>query len=168
MTVSENVKVYGTVNFKRLFRVDGTIEGEIVAPAEVNHFIGECSPMVLNLLWCLISLQARLIVGTNGSVVGDLKNLDAILVEGSVTGDIDVRSVCLRETAVVKGNIKCRFIEVRPNAKIVGHVNVVEAPEVVPEPPTPIPTVLLFVILFLLFAMVDCICNMLEKCVDDY
>ena len=37
MVISENVRVTGLVTFKRLFRVDGTVEGKLDAPKDVRY-----------------------------------------------------------------------------------------------------------------------------------
>ena len=37
MTISENVKLTGTISFKRLFRIDGSVDGKVDAPKDVSH-----------------------------------------------------------------------------------------------------------------------------------
>lgn len=130
MIIAENVKVSGVINFKRLFRIDGNVRGTFMAPVE-----------------------ASLIIGKKGVVTGDLSGINTTLVEGTVNGDISVRSVSLRSSAVVNGNIRCRYIEIQPKAVVKGNVYVMSdeeydstLPVVEPEkPPPPVKTVMLIV-----------------------
>ena len=39
MVVSENVRVTGVVNFKRLFRIDGNANATFMAPKEVFFYL---------------------------------------------------------------------------------------------------------------------------------
>ena len=70
-------------------------------------------------------------------------------IEGTVKGNIDVRSLSVKSSATVAGNIRCRFIEIAPKAVIKGTVNVLtkeeykklnpdeQEPEDPPEPEKP-------------------------------
>eukprot|EP01006_Ploeotia_vitrea_P008992 TRINITY_DN21245_c0_g1_i1.p1 TRINITY_DN21245_c0_g1~~TRINITY_DN21245_c0_g1_i1.p1 ORF type:complete len:448 (+),score=2.76 TRINITY_DN21245_c0_g1_i1:64-1407(+) len=133
MVVSENVRVTGVVNFKRLFRIDGSANATFMAPKE-----------------------ASLIVGQKGQVTGDIVGIDTMYVEGQVKGNIDVRSLCVKSSATISGNVRCRFIEIFPRAIIKGSVNVLtneeykklnpkDPPEEPPPPPEKIKSMLFII-----------------------
>lgn len=76
-------------------RIDGVIEGNIVS-------------------------RGKIIVGGNGSVVGDIEcyNLDLM---GKITGNVQCYEVVvLRSTANMNGDIKTQTIEIEPGAKFSG------------------------------------------------
>ena len=60
MVISENIRLTGVINFKRLFRIDGNVQGTFMAPRE-----------------------ASLIIGKKGTVVGDINNIDTVYIEGN-------------------------------------------------------------------------------------
>ncbi len=102
MTIGEQVKLKGNLTFDSLLRIDGTVEGELIAPND-----------------------AGIIIGPNGVYKGNLKNFSTILVEGKIIGNInDVESITLKESAVVFGNISCKSIETLPNSTIIGYLNI--------------------------------------------
>ena len=41
---------------------------------------------------------------------------------GSINGDINVKSVCVRSTAVINGSITCRYLEIHPKSIVKGIV----------------------------------------------
>ena len=49
-----------------------------------------------------------------------------------MTGNIDVQSLSLKSTAVVHGDIKCRYIDVQPRASVFGNMTVNPLAEVPP------------------------------------
>ncbi len=76
-------------------RIDGVIEGNIVS-------------------------RGKIIVGNNGSVIGDIEcyNLDLM---GKVTGNVQCYEVVvLRSTANMNGDIKTQTIEIEPGARFSG------------------------------------------------
>lgn len=76
-------------------RIDGVIEGNIVS-------------------------RGKIIIGNNGSVVGDIEcyNLDLM---GKINGNVQCYElVILRATANMMGNIKTQTIEIEPGAKFTG------------------------------------------------
>ena len=50
--------------------------------------------------------------------------MGALLVDGKLVGDINVRRVCLRGNAQVFGNITCRSLQMDPSVVVVGTLNV--------------------------------------------
>ncbi len=102
MTIGEQVKLKGNLTFDSLLRIDGTVEGELIAPND-----------------------AGIIIGPNGIYKGNLRNFSTILVEGKIIGNIsDVESITLKDSAVVFGNISCKSIETLPNSTIIGYLNI--------------------------------------------
>jgi cytoskeletal protein CcmA (bactofilin family) len=130
MIISKNVRVTGVVTFKRLFRIDGNVDATFSAPPE-----------------------ASLIVGAHGTVTGDISGMNTVLIEGTVNGDIGVKTVSLKSSAVINGDIRCRYIEIEPKAVVKGNVYVMSdeeylqtLPVVEPEmPPPPVKTIMLIV-----------------------
>ena len=79
---------HGNISFKRLVRIDGVFNG------------------ILN----STTKQGSVIVGSNGSLYGDVTNVLIVLVEanGKINGNIACDTVIVRAEAQVDGNISCR------------------------------------------------------------
>jgi cytoskeletal protein CcmA (bactofilin family)/nicotinamidase-related amidase len=101
MLVGENVILKGDLNIEKLIRVDGILEGHITAPR-----------------------QAGIIIGENGSVIGNIFNFTACYIHGKVIGDIIADSIVLVGNASIHGNIKCMSLETTPTVLIVGDLNI--------------------------------------------
>lgn len=101
MLVGENVILKGDLNIEKLIRVDGILEGHITAPR-----------------------QAGIIIGENGSVIGNILNFTACYIHGKVVGDIIADSIVLVGNASIHGNVKCMCLETTPSVLIVGDLNI--------------------------------------------
>ena len=96
-TLGEGVVFKGELTFKRLLRIDGIFEGDLVS-------------------------EGKLIVGPSGVVKSNVKMNEAI-VEGVIEGDITIIGrLELRSNAKVFGNIEARLLSVDEGVTIVGHV----------------------------------------------
>lgn len=108
-TLGAGVTFRGQLSFERFLRIDGSFEGDLLS-------------------------QGKVVVGPTGSVKADL-NLREAIIEGVVEGNITVQEKLeLRGEAVVKGDIRAKFLCVDEGASILGHVTVTPKAE---EPPPP-------------------------------
>lgn len=101
MVVAPSVVIKADVKFTRLLRVEGTIEGKVIAPR-----------------------TACLVLCKTGIFKGNLCGLGTVYINGKVEGDITVERLALGPAAVVTGNISCRSIEMTGKAQILGQLNV--------------------------------------------
>lgn len=98
-TLGEGVVFKGELTFKRLLRIDGQFEGDLVS-------------------------DGKLIVGPTGIVKSNVRMREAII-EGRVEGNITVQErLELRCEAEVIGDIKAKVLSVDEGVAIVGHVAV--------------------------------------------
>ncbi|SCA64138.1 Uncharacterized protein SCG7086_CF_00020 [Chlamydiales bacterium SCGC AG-110-P3] len=98
-TLGEGVVFKGELTFKRLLRIDGQFEGDLVS-------------------------DGKLIVGPTGIVKSNVRMHEAII-EGRVEGNITVQErLELRCNAQVIGDIKAKQLSVDEGVSIVGHVAV--------------------------------------------
>lgn len=61
----------------------------------------------------------RLHVGANGYLVGNAE-VEELIVDGQIVGDISARSVTLNATAVVEGDVRHQTLSKHPSAVLVG------------------------------------------------
>lgn len=101
MVISENVKFKGDLNFQKLVRIDGTVTGHVQAPR-----------------------AAGLVVGEYGTLIGNVRGLGCVLVEGKVVGNINAESLTVTETGSVHGDIACRSVIIRPGSVISGQMHI--------------------------------------------
>lgn len=98
-TLGEGVVFKGELTFKRLLRIDGHFEGELLS-------------------------DGKLVVGPTGVVKAEINMREAII-EGVIEGNIAVHErLELRSHAKVIGNIETRLLSVDEGVIIVGHVSV--------------------------------------------
>ena len=98
-TLGEGVVIKGELNFKKLLRIDGHFEGELVS-------------------------EGKLIVGPTGVVKSNIVLKEAII-EGYIEGNLTVRErVELRGDAQVYGDIIAKSISVDEGVTIVGLVQI--------------------------------------------
>lgn len=94
-TISHGTEIKGTINASGDFRLDGTLEGDIV-------------------------LDGKLVVGENGSVRGNIVCQNANII-GTVWGNVTVKDLLsLHSTGVVKGDIVINKLSIEPGAQFVG------------------------------------------------
>mmetsp|Transcript_16584 Transcript_16584/g.24953 ORF Transcript_16584/g.24953 Transcript_16584/m.24953 type:complete len:345 (+) Transcript_16584:142-1176(+) len=98
-TIGVKVVVRGELEYSTLLRIDGQFTGKLIS-------------------------QGSLIVGSQGKVTGDIVNIETLLVDGQIVGNINVQNLHLRGYASVFGDISCRSIQIDPTAVVVGDVNV--------------------------------------------
>lgn len=98
-TLGKEVVFKGTLNFKRLLRIDGSFEGELVS-------------------------EGKLVVGPSGTVKSNV-NLQEAIVEGFVEGNINVSGrLEVRADAYIKGNITAKLLSVDEGARIEGNIQI--------------------------------------------
>jgi cytoskeletal protein CcmA (bactofilin family) len=101
--IAEGVSIKGSITFKKLVRIDGSFEGELISSGKV-------------------------IVGPKGSLKANI-NLEEAFISGKVTGDITVkRRLVLRGRAEVRGDITAPLLSVDEGVSIIGIVNIAQAP----------------------------------------
>ncbi|CAM9180394.1 unnamed protein product [Sphacelaria rigidula] len=94
--VAETLKMKGELEFTRLLRVDGRFEGD------------------------LITDNGSLVVGPKGEVVGDLKNMKEVYVEGIVRGNVFASEVKVKNNGMLFGDIQCLQLTLDPTASVKG------------------------------------------------
>mmetsp|Transcript_27444 Transcript_27444/g.35976 ORF Transcript_27444/g.35976 Transcript_27444/m.35976 type:complete len:309 (+) Transcript_27444:88-1014(+) len=98
-TIGPNVKLKGELEFERLLRIDGKFEGRLISKGD-------------------------LIIGPRGVLIGDIFDMNELLVDGKVVGNISVEKLDLRDRASVHGNITCKSVRMDPTVVVVGALNV--------------------------------------------
>ena len=94
-TISQGTEIKGNIKASGDFRMDGTLEGDIV-------------------------LEGKLVVGENGNVRGNIICQSANIT-GTVCGNVTVKELLnLTSTAVVKGDIVINKLSIEPGAQFVG------------------------------------------------
>lgn len=94
-TISQGTEIKGNIKASGDFRMDGTLEGDIV-------------------------LEGKLVVGENGNVRGNIICQNANII-GTVCGNVTVKELLsLDSTAVVQGDIVINKLSIEPGAKFVG------------------------------------------------
>jgi cytoskeletal protein CcmA (bactofilin family) len=111
--IGRSVTIQGDVTGKEDVYVDGVVEGTITL------------------------LESRLTVGPNAQVRAEVKAHE-VVIHGSVEGNVlALGRIELRETAVVKGDLRAERLSIEENASMEGRVELVEpapAASVVLEP----------------------------------
>lgn len=101
--IAEGVCIKGTITFKKLLRIDGSFEGELVSTGKV-------------------------IIGPTGSVKANL-NLEEAFISGKIVGDINVtKRLILRGRAEVRGDITAPLLSVDEGVCIIGILNIAQTP----------------------------------------
>lgn len=101
MTIGLGVSVKGGMKFEGFLRIEGSVEGQIVAPKD-----------------------SVVMMADSGSYHGDLLGFSVVYIDGKVIGDIYVEHLALGSHAVIHGDVKCRSIEIEANAILVGELQV--------------------------------------------
>ena len=99
MVVSRNVVMKADLKFQNLLRVEGTVEGKIIAPPD-----------------------AGLVLCSSGTFLGDICGLGIVYVDGKVKGNIFVDHLGLGPNAQVHGNVFCKRIEVAGSGSVIGQL----------------------------------------------
>ena len=87
--------IKGNIITETDFRLDGTVEGDI-----------QC--------------KGKIVVGPKGSVTGNIIAENAEIL-GQITGNVQVTNkLVLKATAIIKGDISSRQLEIEPNAQLNG------------------------------------------------
>lgn len=98
-TLGKGVIFKGTLSFKRLLRIDGSFEGELLS-------------------------EGKVVVGPTGVVKSNISMNEAII-EGYVEGNVTIKEKLeIRGEAQVHGNIIAKLLSVDEGATITGHVHV--------------------------------------------
>jgi len=106
--IGRSVTIQGDVTGKEDVYVDGVVEGTIALP------------------------ENRLTVGPNAQVRADVKARE-VIIHGFVEGNVlALGRIELRETAVVKGDLRAERLSIEENASMEGRVELVESAQ--PEP----------------------------------
>ena len=87
--------IKGNIITEKDFRLDGSVEGDI-----------QC--------------KGKIVVGPKGSVTGNIIAENAEIL-GQITGNVQVTNkLVLKATAIIKGDISSRQLEIEPNAQLNG------------------------------------------------
>jgi cytoskeletal protein CcmA (bactofilin family) len=106
--IGEGVTIKGTISFKKLLRIDGSFEGELLS-------------------------SGKLIVGPTGRVKANI-DLEEAFIAGKVTGDITVKKrLVLRGRAEVRGDITAPLLSVDEGVSIIGILSIAQTAESTPE-----------------------------------
>uniref|UniRef100_A0A7S3HKF8 Uncharacterized protein n=1 Tax=Spumella elongata TaxID=89044 RepID=A0A7S3HKF8_9STRA len=97
---SKNI-VRGNIKFEGLLRIDGTIDGRIIAP-----------------------LDSRIVISPGGCFIGDLSGFNSVYIDGKVVGDVIVENLYLGSSASVHGDISCKTIQIDGGAALVGKLEI--------------------------------------------
>lgn len=92
--------ILGNIEFHNAARIDGRVEGDIVAMAQVT-------------------------VGESAAVAGRIEAPE-VLLAGKVTGDITARRIEIASTATVMGNLSAAVLKVDPGALLDGRCSMSE------------------------------------------
>ncbi len=103
--IGSEMNINGDVKYEGKVRVDGTISGNV----EGEHFI----------------------LGEEGKIIGDI-TAQSIVCHGHIEGNLKVKEVWIKETAVVKGGIEAELLSIEAGALVEGPVKCGEAKKVVP------------------------------------
>jgi cytoskeletal protein CcmA (bactofilin family) len=97
--IAEGVSIKGTLSFRRLVRIDGSFEGELLS-------------------------SGKIIIGQTGSVKANIV-LEEAFISGKVIGDITVKKrLVLRGRAEVRGDITAPVLSVDEGVSIIGILNI--------------------------------------------
>jgi cytoskeletal protein CcmA (bactofilin family) len=93
--IASGTEIKGNINAKGDIRIDGTLNGNLVASSKV-------------------------LIGSSGVIVGDV-SAEKVEVLGKVTGNIRVSEMlALKGNSVIKGNVYTRQLQVAPTASFNG------------------------------------------------
>ena len=108
-SVGEGVDIKGELQFVRLLRIDGTFEGR------------------------LDSVNGSVVIGRNGCLIGDVKGMDALIIDGGkMIGDAQVQRLVIRGTGYLKGGLAAKIVTVGQHCTVIGRANIHSlAPEIV-------------------------------------
>eukprot|EP01084_Bolivina_argentea_P228328 385662_1 len=110
------VHMKGELSLRRLLRIDGSFTGKL-------------------------SSTGDLIIGENGTLIGDLDKMGGVIIEGKFIGNINVQYLELKTNAVIHGDITCKSLAMGWGVKVVGKLNVhPDAPEELHPYPYPMYT----------------------------
>lgn len=98
--VGADVSINGEMEFDKMIRIEGCFEGK------------------------LITNGGHVIVGKNGTLVGDLSNVGIVIVFGKLIGNVNVTRVLLRGTGQIHGDVTCKSMGMDPDVICIGKVNV--------------------------------------------
>ena len=99
----EGTKISGDIHSESNIRIDGTVDGDVTT-------------------------SAKIVVGENGIVTGNLKCADADI-EGTLHGDATINGVLiLREKATVHGDIQTQRIHIEEGARFNGACQMTSLP----------------------------------------
>ncbi len=103
--IGNDMNIHGDVVYEGKVRVDGTISGNV----EGEHFI----------------------LGEDGKITGDI-TAQSIVCHGKIEGNLKVKEVWIKKTAVVKGGIEAELLSIEAGAIVIGPVKCGDAKKVVP------------------------------------
>jgi len=103
--IGNEMNINGDLVYEGKVRVDGTITGNV----EGEHFI----------------------LGEDGKIIGDII-AQSIVCHGQIEGNLKVKEIWIKETAVIKGGIEAELLSIDAGAIVEGPVKCGEAKKVVP------------------------------------
>ncbi len=105
-TIAEGITIKGSIEFKKILRIDGVFEGELIS-------------------------SGKLVIGPTGVVKADIA-LEEAFISGRVEGNITVTSrLCLRGRASIQGDIQAPLLSIDEGVSLKGSLTVAQAP--IPE-----------------------------------
>ena len=94
-TLASGTTVKGNISTDKDFRLDGSVEGDI-------------------------NCNGKIVIGPQGNVKGNIVSTNAEIL-GTIVGTIRIaEKLLLKSTAVIKGDIYTKILEIEPNAKFDG------------------------------------------------
>ena len=99
MVISEQVQLKGEIAFDRYIVVHGSFEGSIV------------------------SNKGNIYVGQSGTVISDMNNMNIVVVEGNVIGNIRADRLVMRGNANLQGDVHCSSVVMGPNTTMIGQMH---------------------------------------------
>lgn len=110
MFIPEKVEIKGDIEFRRYLSIDGQFEGNIITDG------------------------GNLMVGQNGHLICDLKNMGTVVIEGKVMGSIQADRLILRGHASVTGDVTCSSVEMGPQSTMIGKMKSIYEPAQLQSP----------------------------------
>jgi cytoskeletal protein CcmA (bactofilin family) len=101
LVCSEHVNVKGDMKYNTLLRIDGSLRGNIMAPP-----------------------SAGVVIGPTGQLYGNILGIGTCLIEGKVVGNVNAESVAVTETGQVHGDISARSLDMKPSSILCGQLHI--------------------------------------------
>lgn len=98
--VGADVEIVGEIEFDKLIRIEGKFEGKLVTNG------------------------GHVIIGKNGTVIGDVTGVGIVIVYGLLLGNVSASRCQLRAAGQIHGDVICKSMAMDPDVILIGTVNV--------------------------------------------